>query len=274
MDFYYTVVTYILAGVFGLCVGSFLNVVIYRVPNGMSLATPSSHCPRCKYTLRWYDNIPVISYLMLGGKCRSCKAHISFRYTAVEIVNMLLWLLSVALFWNISIPLSLIAALASTVFICVFFIDLEHKLVFDRFVIALLLLGVASCFFDPYYSWLSHIIGGAVGFCSFSLISALFVRIRGREGLGGGDIKLTGAVGLILGWERLLLSIVIATVAASIVLVIISKRKEARMTANDECIEQGEDVEYPFAPFLTVAFAIALFFGNRIIDAYLSLLGV
>ena len=274
MDFYYTVVTYLLAGIFGLCVGSFLNVVIYRVPNGMSLATPSSHCPRCKYTLRWYDNIPVISYLMLGGKCRSCKAHISFRYTAVEIANMLLWLLSVALFWNISIPIAIIAALTSTVFICVFFIDLEHKLVFDRFVIALLLFGVASCFFDPYYSWLSHIIGGVAGFFSFYLISVLFTRIRGKEGLGGGDIKLTGAVGLILGWERLLLSIVIATVAASIVLVIISKRKEAETSESEDCIESEEDTEYPFAPFLTAAFAIALFFGNRIIDAYLSLLGV
>ena len=276
MNTYYTVVTYVLAGLFGLCVGSFLNVVIYRVPNGMSLSTPSSHCPRCKYTLRWYDNIPVISYLMLGGKCRSCKARISPRYTAVEIANMLLWLLSVTLFWDKSIPLALISALASTIFICVFFIDLEHKLVFDRFVIALLALGVASCFFDLYYGWLSHIIGGAAGFLSFYLVSAAFEKLRGKEGLGGGDIKLTGAVGLILGWERLLLSIVIATVTASIVLVIISKRAERKKSAQEdsECEDSGADVEYPFAPFLTVAFAIALFFGHSIINGYLSLLGV
>ena len=274
MDLYYKIITYVLAGIFGLCVGSFLNVVIYRVPNGMSLATPSSHCPKCKYTLRWYDNIPVLSYIMLGGKCRSCKAHISFRYTAVEIANMLLWLLSVLIFWEMSIPLAIIAALTSTVFICVFFIDLEHKLVFDRFVIALAILGVAACFFDPYYSWISHVIGGVAGFLSFYLISVIFEKIRGKEGLGGGDIKLTGACGLILGWERLLLSIVIATVVASIVLVIVSKRAEKKSTEPDEDGDESVDTEYPFAPFLTAAFAISMFFGHALISAYLSLLGV
>ena len=100
MDEYILIVTYILAGLVGLCVGSFLNVVIYRVPNDMSLAKPASHCPKCGYVLHWYDNIPILSYLMLGGKCRKCKEHISIRYTLVEIFNMLLWLLSVYLFWE------------------------------------------------------------------------------------------------------------------------------------------------------------------------------
>ena len=272
MDLYYEIITYVLAGILGLCVGSFLNVVIYRLPLGMSLATPPSHCPKCKYTLRWYDNIPVLSYIMLGGRCRSCKTHISFRYTAVEIANMLLWLLSVLLFWEESIAMAVIAALSSTLFICIFFIDLEHKLVFNRFVIALLLLGIAACFFDPYYGWLSHLIGGAVGFLSFYLIALLFFKIRGKEGLGGGDIKLTGACGLLLGWERLLLSMILATVTASIILVILSKRAEKR--ANSEDGEEREDAEYPFAPFLTAGFAIALFFGHTLIGAYLSLLGV
>ena len=98
MDNYIIIVTYILAGLIGLCVGSFLNVVIYRVPNGMNISKPASHCTKCGYELRWYDNIPILSYLMLGGKCRKCKEHISIRYTLVEIFNMLLWLLSVYLF--------------------------------------------------------------------------------------------------------------------------------------------------------------------------------
>ena len=110
-----------MASILGLCVGSFLNVVIYRVPNKMSLAYPPSHCTTCDYTLKWYDNIPVLSYIMLGGRCRSCKTHISFRYTAVEIANMLLWLLSVLLFWEESIAMAVIAALSSTLFICIFF---------------------------------------------------------------------------------------------------------------------------------------------------------
>lgn len=267
MALYYQIVTYVLAALFGVCVGSFLNVVIYRVPNEMSLAAPASHCPKCDYFLKWYDNVPVISYIILGGKCRKCREPISFRYTAVEISNMLLWILAVALFWKTSIPLACIAAAASSIMICVFFIDLEHKLVFDRFVIMLGALGVAAVFFDPHYGWVSHLIGGAVGFASFYGIAWAFEKLRGKEGLGGGDIKLTGACGLLLGWQRLLLSILIAAVCASIVLLVLSGRK----TGEED--EEGEG-EYPFAPFLTAGFALSMFFGNNIISAYLSLLGM
>ena len=268
MEQYFQIVTYILAGLFGLCIGSFLNVVIYRTPNGMSLAVPASHCPKCKYVLKWYDNIPVLSYLLLGGKCRQCKEKISFRYTAVEFANMLLWLLCVAMFWEKSILFACIAAVASSVFVCVFFIDLEHKLVFDRFVLILCALGLAGMFFDPYYGWVSHLIGGVVGFVCFYGVAVLFEKVRHKEGLGGGDIKLTAACGLLLGWERLLLSILLSTVVASIVLVILSKK--AQSTEEND----GDPVEYPFAPFLTGAFAIALFFGDTIISAYLALLGL
>ena len=100
MDDYILIVTYILSGLIGLCVGSFLNVVIYRIPNNMNLSKPASHCPKCDYQLHWYDNIPVLSYLMLGGKCRKCKQPISIRYMLVELSNMLLWLLAVYLFWE------------------------------------------------------------------------------------------------------------------------------------------------------------------------------
>lgn len=148
MDAYYRTVLYILTGLLGLCVGSFLNVVIYRVPQHMSLAKPRSHCTRCGNTLRWYDNIPVLSYLLLGGKCRKCKSHISLRYTIVELANMLLWLACAALFEGTSIPLACIYMAVCSVFVCVFFIDLEHQLIFDRFQIILLVLAVASIFFD------------------------------------------------------------------------------------------------------------------------------
>ncbi|MBE5869283.1 MAG: prepilin peptidase [Lachnospiraceae bacterium] len=267
MELYFEIVTYILAGLLGLCVGSFLNVVIYRTPAGMSLAAPASHCPKCRYVLKWYDNIPVISYLCLRGRCRSCKEKISFRYTAVELSNMLLWLLAVVMFWKRSIPFAYIAALASSLLICVFFIDLDHKLVFDRFVLLLGGLGMGAMFTDPHYGWCSHLIGGIAGFAFFYGIALLYTKVRGKEGLGGGDIKLTAACGLLLGWQRLLLSILLATVAASIVLVILSRRAGAKE-------EEGESAEYPFAPFLTSAFVIALFWGSDLITAYLSLLGV
>ena len=198
MDVYYLVVAYVFAGLFGICIGSFLNVVIYRVPNGMSVAFPGSHCPKCGYQLKWYDNIPVLSYLMLGGKCRGCKERISPRYATVELANMLLWLLSVALFWERSIVFACVAAFASSLMICVFYIDIDHKLVFDRFVIMIGVLGIVAVFFDPIYSWHSHLIGGVAGFVTFYLIAWGFEKLRGVEGLGGGDIKLTAVCGLLL----------------------------------------------------------------------------
>ena len=262
MENFDLICAYILSGIFGLCVGSFLNVVIYRLPNKMSLAKPNSHCPTCKYELRWYDNIPVLSYLMLGGKCRKCKTHISFRYTAVEIANMALWLLCTLLFWEKNIPIACIYMIVSSVFICVFFIDLKHQIIFDRFQVILLALGVASVFFDKDFVWLSHIIGGVAGFAVFYLISWGFEKLFGKEGLGGGDVKLAGVVGLLLGWERLLLGLLIATVPAAVIMLILSKGK------------RGEGRQFPFAPFLVIGFGISMFFGTKIIDWYLSLLGI
>ena len=259
---YYLIVTYVLFGLLGVCVGSFLNVVIYRIPNNMSLAKPNSHCPGCKYELRWYDNIPVISYLILGGKCRSCKSHISFRYTAVELANMVMWLLSAVLFWERSVVMACVYALVSSLFICIFFIDLEHQLIFDRFQIMLLALGEVALFCDVDYDWLSHLIGGAAGFLFFFLIAWIFEAIYKAEGLGGGDVKLTGVAGLLLGWERLLLALLVATIPAAIIMSVLSKDKE------------GEERKFPFAPFLVIGFAVAMFFGADIIGWYMSLVGI
>ena len=178
---------------------------------------------------------------------------------------MLLWLLSVALFWERSIVFACVTAFASSLMICVFYIDIDHKLVFDRFVIMIGVLGIVAIFFDPSYAWYSHLIGGVAGFVTFYLIAWGFEKLRGIEGLGGGDIKLTAVCGLLLGWERLLLSVLIAAVSASVVLVILSKRAERKSG-------DGAEIEYPFAPFLTSGFAIAMFFGDAIINWYLSLI--
>jgi len=262
MEQFYLICTYVLCGVLGLCVGSFLNVVIYRVPLGMSLSKPDSHCPVCKNPIRFYDNIPLLSYLILGGRCRHCKTRISVRYPAVELVHAALWLLCVFLFWEQSVPLACICMLTLSVFLCIFFIDLEHQIIPDRFQVILLCLGVASCFADRAFAWYSHLIGGAVGFLLFYLVAWGFYRLCGKEGLGGGDVKLCGAVGLLLGWERLLLGLLIATVPAAIVMSLFKKDGE------------GESRPFPFGPFLVVGFAVALLFGAQIVNWYLPLFGL
>lgn len=263
MEEFYKIVAYVLAALFGVCVGSFLNVVIYRLPRGMRLDKPGSHCTTCDYSLRWYDNIPVISYLMLGGRCRKCREKISPRYTVVELFNMLLWVLAVHIFWDQSIAFAVVAALCSSVLICVFFIDLEHMLVFDSLVLILAILGVVAIFVDPDYGWASHLIGGGVGFGFFFGVFAFFYFVLKKNALGGGDIELALVMGLLLGWERLLFALIIASVSAAVILSIISYRRK-----------EGRDKEYPFAPFLCVGFAVSLFFGTSVIDFYLGLLGL
>lgn len=261
MEEYFKLVTYILGGIYGLCVGSFLNVVIYRLPLGMRLDKPRSHCPHCGYTLRMRDNIPVFSYLFLRGRCHSCKTRISPRYTAVELLNMLLWLLAVDLFYERSFLFACVVALAASVMISVFFIDLAHMIIPDSLVIALLLCGLVGMFFDPEYAWYSHLIGLFVGFLFFYGIYALFYYGFHKEALGGGDIKLAAAAGLLLGWERLLLGLILSSVSAAVILAVISRRSGAE-----------RDREYPFGPFLTVGFLLALYVGAPIIRAYLGLL--
>ena len=135
---------------------------------------------------------------------------------------MLLWLLTAFLFAEKNLPLAIIYMIALSVFICIFFIDLEHKIIFDRFQVILLVLGVISIFFDKDYNWLSHLIGGVGGFLVFFLIAWAYEKICQVEGLGGGDVKLAGVVGLILGWERLLFGLVAATIPAAVILLILS----------------------------------------------------
>ncbi|MBO7762106.1 MAG: prepilin peptidase [Clostridia bacterium] len=258
---YYKLIAYILGGIYGLCVGSFLNVVIYRLPLGMSLAKPASHCPRCGYRLKASDNIPVLSYLLLRGRCRACRAPISPRYTIVELLNMILWLFAVHLFYDRGLVFACVVALCASVMISIFFIDLAHMLIPDSLNLALLALGVLAVFFDPDYGWQSHLIGLCVGFFFFYGVYALFYYGFGKDALGGGDIKLAAAAGLLLGWERLLLGLILSSVSAAIVLSILSRRTHAE-----------RDREYPFGPFLAVGFLLALYLGAPFINAYLGLL--
>lgn len=252
---------YILAGLLGVCVGSFLNVVIYRLPNEMSLATPGSHCTSCGYSLKWYDNIPVLSYVFLGGKCRKCKSKISPRYMLVELANMALWLLAVALFWQESIVYACVAAIVSSVLICIFFIDLEHMLIFNRFTVIMAVCGIGAMFTDSATAWYDHLIGAAAGGVVFIGLYYGCLALLKQEGLGLGDVKYAAAAGLLLGWQKWILAILIASIAGAAIMTVINRIQNAE-----------KRTEHPFGPYLVVGTLAAMFFGNEIITWYLELL--
>ena len=261
MENYGLLLVCIFSWALGLCLGGILNAVIDCLPHGLRLMESGLRCPFCQCKLRWYDRIPLISYAVSGGRCRVCKRKRSFRYPAVSLANACLWLLCALLLWEKSVPLACIGMAVMSVFLCVFMIDLAHRIIFDCCQLALLVLGAASIFFDRDFSPLSHIIGGIGGFAFFYGIALSFEKLFGKEGMGGGDVKLAGVAGLLLGWERLLLGILLATVSASVIMGIFFKNKKR------------EDREFPFAPFLVSGFGISLLFGSHIIDWYLSLFG-
>lgn len=254
---------YILTIIFGLCVGSFLNVVIYRVPNGMNIAKPASHCPKCNNPIKWYDNIPVLSYIFLGGKCRHCKTHISFRYTVVELLNALMWFLAAYFFWEKSIFFACTLMATLSVLICIFFVDLEHMIIPDSFQLALLVCAIVMIFAEvnENNTFVSKLIGFAVSGGLFLLIHYCAIRFFKKEAIGGGDIKLFAVAGLLLGIQNVFLAIALAAVSACIVLLVVRV-----------CKNFGKEQEYPFAPFICFGITICLFFGSDIINWYLSLL--
>lgn len=254
------IIVYILVALVGLCVGSFLNVLIYRVPNGLSIVKPASHCPVCKQPIKWYDNIPVISFLVLGGKCRHCKTPISLRYMIIELSNMLLWLICALVFWKTNVAIAIISMVATSVFLVIACIDLEHKYIPDRFQIALLVLGVLVCVFDSSMTVWTHVIGLAVGAGIMGLFYGLGWLIYKKEALGVGDIKLMAVCGLILGWQATIVAIFVGAIAGAIGILI------------TKALSKKEEIEYAFAPYLLLGVTVALFLGQTIINGYLSII--
>ncbi|MBR2938098.1 MAG: prepilin peptidase [Oscillospiraceae bacterium] len=251
--------THILALVLGLCVGSFLNVVIYRLPNHMSLSHPGSHCTACDYSLKWYDNIPVLSYLFLGGKCRKCKAPISPRYMIVEVVNAFLWLACAILFWAESPVWAVAAAVVTSALICIFFIDLEYMLIFNRFTLMVAAGGVVKMITDGL--WLDHLIGGIAGGVVFLGLYYGAITFLKKEGLGFGDVKYAAAAGLLLGWQKFILAMLLASVAGAVVMTVLNRVQKA-----------DKQTEHPFGPYLAAGTLIAMLAGDGIIGWYMDLL--
>ena len=254
----------------GLCIGSFLNVLIYRLPLNMNIATPPSHCPSCDQRIKWYDNIPLLSYIILGGKCRHCKTKISPRYFIVELVNLLLWIVVVVVF-GLSLY-SVLYMLLSSILLAIVFIDFEHQIIPDSLNITIALLGVVATVYSIFYPtvscalddfkilWWEHLIGGFGGGLLFAAIFYFYLWIRKKEGLGGGDVKLIAALGLLIGYKLTLLCIGFSAIFACIYLVImkIAGKLEA-------------DKPFAFGPFLAAGAYVAIIVGNYLINIYLSL---
>ena len=266
--------------VFGLVIGSFLNVVILRLPASLlhdwrcqcrelleieqpeeetppGFAKARSHCPACKQMIAWYDNIPVLSWVLLRRKCRYCGKPISFRYPLVELATALL---SVAVIWHFGATAEGLAALALTwALIAATGIDIDHQLLPDQITLPLLWLGLAlNLFFGLFASLEDAVIGAIAGYGVLWLVYHGFRLTTGKEGMGYGDFKLLAALGAWMGWQVLPLIILGASLVGAVVgisLMIAMKR--------------GKEIPIAFGPYLAAAGWIALLWGERIVDYWL-----
>lgn len=218
----------IYAFIFGALVGSFLNVVILRLPKSEDLVFDRSHCPKCHSRLRWYHNIPLLSFLFLQGKCAFCGCRISWRYPLIEALTGLvaLWLLPQN-FDIYSLGILSFYFIVACIFICHFFIDLDHHLLLDSLNLYLLAIIVPFSLF--HYPWVYSLVGGLIGFGAPLLVTWIFYKLRGQVGLGGGDIKLFGILGILLGPSGIVFTIFLSCfVGAMIGLTLISLKLSTR----------------------------------------------
>ncbi|MBU8932409.1 MAG: prepilin peptidase [candidate division Zixibacteria bacterium] len=244
-------------GLFGLVIGSFLNVLIYRLPLGKKFVSGRSACTACGQQLKWYHNIPVLSYLCLRGKCAFCQESISMRYPIVELLNAALYLY----FFRqegMSLDFLILAVLASAL-VVIFFIDLDHRIIPDSITLPGMIVGLAVSMRPDGIGILSAIIGLVAGGGSLYLVALLGDWLFKKESMGGGDIKMAGMLGAFLGWQKVIFvffgSAAIGLVVSLAVMCFSSRLRETRMI--------------PFGPFLASAAVVAIIFGDRIIHWYL-----
>lgn len=243
---------------FGLCLGSFANVCIYRIPRNKSIVRPGSSCPHCGSKIRFFDNIPVISYLFLLGRCRQCRGFIPWRYPLVEI---LMALLSLAIFIRFGFHLQyLLWVLFAGTLMTLSFIDFDHKILPDVLTLPGIAVGWLLSFLPGGISWTDSLIGLLAGGGSLYLVAAVYERITGREGLGGGDIKLLAMIGAWMGWRSLPLIVLMSSLSGAVIgsVFILVGGKGAR-------------AQIPFGPFLSLGALSHLFFGRQISTWYFGL---
>lgn len=248
---------YILVIVMGVAIGSFLNVLIYRIPRQKKIGFGRSACPACEKTIRFYDNIPIISYLILGGKCRFCRVRISVIYPIVEFINAAVY---VFLLWNYSLSSQFyIYSVLSSTLIVIFFIDMEFQIIPDIFTIPGMVVGLAVSLLPDGIGIISSVIGFIVGGGVLYLVAVLGDKLFKKESMGGGDIKMAAMLGAFLGWQKVVLIFFggsIIGLLISIIVICFSKKVRSSRVI-------------PFGPFLAVAAFIAIVYGDSIIEFYL-----
>ncbi|BBO66590.1 type 4 prepilin-like proteins leader peptide-processing enzyme [Desulfosarcina alkanivorans] len=249
----------IVAFILGACIGSFLNVCIYRIPAGLSIVHPGSSCPRCKTMIPFYDNIPILSYLLLMGKCRNCKTPIAIRYPFVEFLGGCFAMACVLSFGATLHALVAFAFIATL--ITVTFIDLDHRIIPDSISLPGIPIFFLAALLVPTMTWRSSAIGILAGGGSLLAVAWGYQLITGREGMGGGDIKLLAMIGAMVGWQGILFTLFAASAIGTIVGVwaMIQSGKGMRLAI-------------PFGPFLATGATIYLFFGRDLIYWYLHML--
>jgi leader peptidase (prepilin peptidase)/N-methyltransferase len=245
-------------GVFGLAVGSFLNVVIYRLPRKMKLAVERSMCPNCTNQLKWYHNVPLLSYIFLRGKCAFCGARISLRYPLVE---LLCGLIFVYLYWQYGLTFQMAAyGVLAVMLLVIFFIDLDHQIIPDVISLPGLAVGLGFSLLPDGIGIMPAFIGLLVGGGSLYAIALLGDWLFRKESMGGGDIKMAAMLGAFLGWQKVLF-VFIASAAIGLVVSLVMMLFSARLR---------ETRLIPFGPFLALAAALAVIYGERIIGFYLT----
>ncbi len=273
-----------LAGIIGLLVGSFLNVVIYRLPIIMqrewrkdcieylqmeaeeegepfNLSLPLSRCPRCQSPIKAYQNIPVISYIFLKGQCANCKNPISLRYPLIEAFTAIT---STIVAWHFGYtPQAAFALVLTWVLIALSFIDIDHQLLPDSITLPVLWIGLALSLFDVYTDTQASIIGAIAGYMVLWTIYQGFKLVTGKEGMGYGDFKLLALFGAWLGWQTLPLIILLSSLVGAVIgitMIIFAKR--------------DHNIPIPFGPYLAAAGWLALLWGNDINRLYLTSAGL
>ena len=243
--------------ILGCIVGSFLNVVIYRFPRGKSVVRPRSYSVSCGHQIRWYENIPIVSYILLKGKCSSCGEKISLRYPFVEFLTGLA-AVAAYLKWGLTVDF-IFNFLFLAILIAITFIDIDFKIIPDELNLIGFILGIIYSFFRPDYTVIDALLGATVGAGFLFLIGYLYFKIKDIEGLGFGDVKLMASVGTYLGWFGSLFTIFFGSLVGAVVGITVAYLKREK--------DKGK-YEIPFGPFLALGAVVYLFFGDKIREWY------